>query len=67
MEWFGKTIDRIRYSVSRDKCYDLMYEQDVATKLGCPGINGGDKSTGYMKDRCVKCQHLVENGGCKNE
>ena len=61
MKRFRKIIDKIKYSVSRDKCYDLMYEQDVANKFGCPGITGGDRATGYMQYQCVDCPYLVGN------
>lgn len=61
MRWFRKTIDKLRYSVSRDRCYSLMYEQDVANKFGCPGITGGDKNSGYLYYRCTDCPYLVVN------
>lgn len=53
-----KFFRKIKYSFSKDACYDLMLEQGIAKDSICNGINGGDKYTNYLHYDCIDCPYF---------
>ena len=67
LEKIHKWIDRIKYNLSKQSCYDSMERQGIAALGNCCGVVGGDRGTGYLAYKCCGCPYFVGLGGKENE
>ena len=56
-----KIFKNIKYSFSKECCYDEMKERGYAAEGKCGGLMGGDKWTEYLSYSCVGCPYLDMN------
>lgn len=59
MMWLKKLIDKIKYHLSHEWCYDRMEACGIAAMGCCCGTVGGTRATGYLSEMCVDCPHWV--------
>ena len=57
--WFRKVIEKIKYHLSHEWCYDLMEDEGIAINGKCCGLAGGTRATDYLQEHCIGCPHLV--------
>ena len=52
-------IQRIKYKMSREHCYEEMEKQGIAVFGMCGGLTGGDRYSGNLQYDCIDCKYYV--------
>ena len=52
-------ISDIKYWFSYERCYSDMESQGVAAFGCCHGTVGGNATTEYLSESCIRCPYLV--------
>ena len=51
-------IEKIKYRMSKEACYDEMEGRGIAVFGICNGVTGGDRFTDYLNYSCVDCPYF---------
>lgn len=63
-------LKRVKYTFSKNYCYDQMERDGIAAFGMCEGLVGGDKFSNYLQYSCIDCPYFVDTilkGGKKDE
>lgn len=60
-------VEKVKYCLSREYCYDEMEEKGYASMGCCCGLIGGDKLSDWTMYSCIDCPHYTPTIGGKNE
>ena len=60
-------VERVKYWLSREYCYDEMEEKGYASMGRCCGLVGGDKWSDYTAYSCIDCPHYTPSIGGEHE
>lgn len=60
IEKFKELIQKAKYRLSRECCYDEMESRGVAVFGCCSGLAGGDKLSGCLHYECIDCPYFVD-------
>lgn len=52
-----KTMWKIQYKLSHERCYDEMEADGIASYGRCCGMVGGDRTTDYTAEFCLGCPY----------
>lgn len=53
-------IQRAKYRLSREYCYNEMESRGIAAMSCCSGLAGGDFNSGHLQYECVDCPYFVD-------
>ena len=62
-----KRIEKIKYRLSHEYCYDEIEEKGYASMGRCCGLVGGDKWSDYTNYDCINCPYYTPIIGGKHE
>lgn len=67
LSWMIAWVEKAKYRMSRERCYNEMEGKGYASQGRCCGLVGGDSWSDYLMYTCMDCPHHTPIIGGKYE